>query len=281
MMAANPVYLALAKQRSADSGGYDADAQAYFTAVETAGGTFGAGEKDWINNRVLNLKGIAAGDITAGQTFDIWDGIESFTLFKSGQNVGSGTAIKQVVGPDGTLDIGGTGGQWDTKGISTQNFAKATDCGVAGSGVQIGYGNSTGGLLYLKLEFDSGWSNFNDIMIYDTNSLKWRIEGGNEFRWDNAQVKTVLPNTVFHGIYRVFDTFGQTGFGQRGEAALHDGASWAYTSDFASAGNFNVTGAQGGYRSGYWLQVCLIVSSSTEFTRAEVEKLKPIFDAAN
>jgi hypothetical protein len=105
---------------------YDTDAQAYFTKLEDDDFTLTNDQKTWVNNRVLNLKGFGAGDISGANAFNCWSLIECLVF--GAHNAGSGSKVYAVVGSDCTGTI-----TWDGSGDGFRTAATDTFVGKNGA----------------------------------------------------------------------------------------------------------------------------------------------------
>ncbi|NJN74786.1 MAG: hypothetical protein HC799_19375 [Limnothrix sp. RL_2_0] len=156
-------------------GSVDPDAQTYFDTLDTAGYPLDASEQGWINNRVLNLKGTAAGSITSDAT-NVWDDLLLLVFYQ--YNAGAGDTAYAVIG--GNAVDGGTP-TWDANGFTPSDLINH-DLAAA---LDVAVGVNAGFAINVAAEFGS-FQNFSPLFQIQGFAARFRAQGGFKVHYGKA-----------------------------------------------------------------------------------------------
>lgn len=124
-----------AASQQAGPAGFETESQAYFDALSGAGYPLSGADQTWVDNRVKNLKGMAAGDIDIATAYNCWDNIKLLVLGK--HNAGAGNTVYAIKGGNAT----GSAVSWIANGFYEDGLQFNLTSGMeVGAGVHNGVG---------------------------------------------------------------------------------------------------------------------------------------------
>ncbi len=257
---------------SAPVSGFDADAQAYFDKLDNAGYPLDSAQQDWVNNRVLNLKGTAAGDITT-EAVDVWNDIELLVFYL--YNAGAGTTAYAVVGGDSTGTI-----TWETEGVQPGSGANHTFA----SSQEIAAGRHNGLSVNLKASQTSGQSfstflemNGGNYRVETTNSSNLKFSAGNSF-------DIVIPSVGHYDIQHILInlTGESSGVSQKGRLRVGGNDSgWVESGVTFTLPDPSDIATQLDIGEKNRTRIESVVFTSAELTEAQSDNVQAILDAVN
>jgi hypothetical protein len=271
-----PVHIGAMKSAAGGGGSYDADAQAYFDTLDSAGYPLGTTEKDWVNNRILNLKGQEAGSVALADCVNLWANIEVL-IFDTPYNAGAGATAYSVIG--GNMPVN----RWSA--LNGFGHSSQQTIAFASGALEMAHGIHTGMGWFGKFYYD-GTAIYETICeftgVEDTNFASRAT--GKVYAGSNKEYTIGLAtgdNMEYH--CRIFDRTTNDGLDPPGAFKFYRNGilsqGWTNDADKILPETSYTSSSIKISSKGDWNVKHLIAYHGLDIGSADQDKLKIIFDA--